>query len=310
MKSSILLLALCLALSEIHQAAAHPGSGIAVDEQGQVFFTDTGSGVWRVDQRGQLAQISKSAMHWMAYDKEGRFSEAPDEFGEWFGRLTPKGQKPTLISCSDFPCAVGKDGNLYYAKMHSLTIVRRTPAGTETVLASPKSFGIDGNRPVGANGMVAGEDGAIYLVSLESLNRTEGTGEHRLYAIAMDGSPRMIAKDFVPNLLPVAEQHPEVRPQYCRGMAVDRQGNVFIAVTGSRCIIKVTPQSEVTVVLNANRPWSPTGVDVSNGDLYVLEYDDETPTEGRNWPPRVRRMKKDGTVTTIASLRAPINNQP
>jgi hypothetical protein len=43
-------------------------------------------------------------------------------------------------------------------------------------------------------------------------------------------------------------------------------------------------------------------VDVFKGEVYVLEYDDETPTEGRNWPPRVRKVGRDGKVTTLATV--------
>ena len=88
-------------------AFGHPGSGIAVDEKGRIYFTDTGKGVWRIDADGKLTLISESAMHWMAIDRKGAFSNSPEQFGEWFGRLSPKGKTPTLISCSDFPCVVG-----------------------------------------------------------------------------------------------------------------------------------------------------------------------------------------------------------
>ena len=94
-------------------AVAHPASGIAVDDRGSVFFVDSEKGVLRVDNRGKLTLISESAMHFMALDRVGTFANSPPQFGEWFGRLTPKGENPTLISCSDFPCVVGKDGNLY-----------------------------------------------------------------------------------------------------------------------------------------------------------------------------------------------------
>lgn len=282
---------------------AHPGSGIAVDAQRRVFFTDTGLGIWRVDGDGKLTLISKSAMHWMAMDPKGHFADSPDEFGEWFGRLTPRGEKPTLISCSDFPCAVGKDGNLYYAKMHGLTILRRTPQGQETILVSREGFRIAADRPVGVNGMASGPDGTLYLVSLDSLNKHEGSGEHVLYAIGMDGTIEPRAKNFVRDILPESDRHPEVRPQYCRGMAVDEQGNVFVAVTGNRCVMKLTPAGDASVVLRASRPWSPTGVEVSQGDVYVLEYDDETPAEGRNWQPRVRKLDRDGKVVTIATVK-------
>ena len=298
------LSAAALILSGLYatRGAAHPGSGIAVDAKGAVFFTDTGKGVWRVDQSGKPTLISESAMHWMAIDRDGKFADAPQEFGEWFGRLTPRGEKPALISCSDFPCIVGKDGNLYYAKMHGLTIVRRTPEGRESVLVSREKFGIPADRPVGVNGMACGPDGTIYLVSLDSLNATVGSGEHAVYAVGTDGSVRTFAKDFIKEKLPERERHPEVRPEYCRGMAVDEKGDVYVAVTGNRCVMKLTPRGEPSVVLKCAKPWTPTGVDVFKGEVYVLEYDDETPTEGRTWPPRVRKVGRDGKVTTLATV--------
>jgi hypothetical protein len=36
--------------------------------------------------------------------------------------------------------------------------------------------------------------------------------------------------------------------------------------------------------------------------VYVPEYDDETPTEGRDWPPRVGKVGRDGKVTTVAAV--------
>src|SRR5688572_14094071 len=83
------------------RVSAHPGSGIAVDEQGQIYFTDTGEGVWKVDTKGALTLFSKSALHWMGYDEEGRFAHAPEKFG-FFERITPTGAKPALLLCSDF----------------------------------------------------------------------------------------------------------------------------------------------------------------------------------------------------------------
>src|SRR5688572_24292547 len=245
------LLVITVCTSSASRAVAHPGSGIVVDENGRVYFTDTGRGVWRVEGDGKLTLISKSAMHWMTIDREGKFADAPEEFGEWFGRLTPKGEKPTLISCSDFPCVVGKDGNLYSAYMHSLKIMRRTPDGRESILVSPEKFGIDASRPIGVNGIACGPDGSIYVISLDSLNRQVGSGEHALFAVSMDGSIRTLAKGFVKEKLPENERHPEARPEYCRGMAVDDQGNVFIAVTGSRCVMKLTQKGEASVILKA-----------------------------------------------------------
>jgi hypothetical protein len=71
---------------------------------------------------------------------------------------------------------------------------------------------------------------------------------------------------------------------------------------GNRCVMKLTPDRESSVVLRAEKPWAPTGVAEHDGEIYVLEYDDETPTEGRNWPPRVRKVTRDGKVETIAAI--------
>jgi sugar lactone lactonase YvrE len=299
----LVMAAIVVSTMSIDFAQGHPASGIAVDDQGNVFFVDSEMGVWCIDAQGKRTLVSESAMHFMAMDRTGKFANTPSKFGKWFGRLTPKGEKPTLISCSDFPSVVGKDGNIYYAHMHSLKIMRRTPEGMESVLVTPERFGIDTSRPIGVNGMACGPDGTIYVVSLDSLNRTVGSGEHALYAIALDGSIRIMAKNFVAQKLPESERHPEVRPEYCRGMAVDEQQNIFVAVTGSRCVMKLTPKGRGSVVLEAEKPWSPTGVDVSNGEIYVLEYDDETPAEARSWPLRVRKVGKDGKVETIATVR-------
>ena len=284
------------------RAYAHPGSGIAVDDRGAVYFTDTGRGVWRIEPGGDRKLVSDNALHWMAIDRVGGFADGPDDFAEFFWRATPRGAKPALVLCSDFPFAIGKDGNLYYARMHSPTIVRRTPAGAESILVDGKKLGIAADAPAGVNGVACAPDGSVYSVTIHSLNRTVGTGEHAIYAVAPDGSVRTVAKDFVKDVLPPDQQPPEVRPQYCRGLAVDGDGNVFVAVTGNRCVMKLSPSGEAGVVLRCEKPWKPTGVDVRGGEVYVLEYDDETPVEGREWPPRVRKVARDGAVSTVAAI--------
>ena len=92
-------------------AWAHPPSGIAVDDGGALYFCDGARGVWRVEPGAPPSRrtlVSDNALHWMALDRAGAFADAPDAFGEWFWRATPRGKKPALVLCSDFPCVVGK----------------------------------------------------------------------------------------------------------------------------------------------------------------------------------------------------------
>src|SRR5690349_16209930 len=46
----------------------HPGSGIVVDPQGQVFFQDSlGRAIWKIDAAGKLTKFNdKLGGHWMA----------------------------------------------------------------------------------------------------------------------------------------------------------------------------------------------------------------------------------------------------
>src|SRR5262249_60253919 len=68
----LLGLAICLTAAP---ALAHPGAGIVVDRQGQVFFIDTGAGVWKIDRQGQLKKHPGDAFHWMAIDRRGGLTQ-------------------------------------------------------------------------------------------------------------------------------------------------------------------------------------------------------------------------------------------
>ena len=85
-------------------AFAHPGSGIVVDREGQVYFTDTGVGVWKVDLRGRMTRHQGPAYHFMTIDLRGRFSQRHMPRGTG-GELPVVGLDPTLILSSDFPVA-------------------------------------------------------------------------------------------------------------------------------------------------------------------------------------------------------------
>src|SRR6186997_2191567 len=110
---------------------AHPGSGIVLDKEGNIYFTDTGKGVWKIDTQGKLSFLPASRFHWMTIDATGFFANSSKSFGEYFERVTSKSDKPDLIMCSDFPLVVNKDGNIYYANTRrgSGKIIKRAPDG-------------------------------------------------------------------------------------------------------------------------------------------------------------------------------------
>jgi hypothetical protein len=76
---------------------AHPGSGIVLDKEGNIYFTDTGKGVWKIDTEGKLSFLPASKFHWMTIDANGNFAGSPKSFGGYFERVTSKTNKPDLI---------------------------------------------------------------------------------------------------------------------------------------------------------------------------------------------------------------------
>jgi hypothetical protein len=77
---------------------------------------------------------------------------------------------------------------------------------------------------------------------------------------------------------------------------------VYAAATSCHCVIKITPGGKVETVLKAERPWSPTGVATQGRDVYVLEYTNANGPATEGWRPRVRKLGRDGKVTTLATI--------
>jgi len=282
-------LMLCISLGTV--ATAHPGSGIVVDKYGQVYFTDTGKGIWKIDNQGKLTFIPASKFHWMTIDPVGYFAESPKSFGQYFERVTAQSNKPALIMCSDFPIVVGKDGNIYYAdtRRSSAKIIRRTADGKESVLAKDKIFEF-------ISGIAVGGDGSLYITEASNAN------SNTIRKITMSGTVSIIAT-FAGNS--GSDSPLETGPAYCRGLSVDSAGNIYVAATGSRSVLKITPQGKVTTILQVTSPWTPTGVAVFHGEVYVLEWHDVAPenSEVRTaYIPRVRKIGQDGKVTTLATV--------
>jgi hypothetical protein len=93
---------------------AHPGSGIALDRQGNVFFVDTGHGVWRLDSKGHLSDWGRPAFHWMALDLDDRFGATRLPYSA-NAEMRVTGKEPRVVVSSDYPVVIGADGALYYA---------------------------------------------------------------------------------------------------------------------------------------------------------------------------------------------------
>lgn len=280
-------------------AVAHPGAGIVVDRQGQVFFLDTGAGVWKIDRQGRLEKHRGAAFHWMAIDHRNGFTQRDMPKGTG-GDLPVVGPDPTLILSSDFPVAVGPDGALYYPKAEDnrVKVMRVAPGGKPSAFATlpvATEIGPDGKAaPVPwIHGLAAGPGGALYYAERDAVRKVAAAGAVSLVAgkIAVSGCVR-----------PPAATDERLGPAL-RGLDVAADGTVYVAASACGALLKITPGGEVSVAARAEESWTPTGVAISGDDVYVLEYWFVKSDRREDWLPRVRKLSRDGKATVIAAVQ-------
>jgi hypothetical protein len=271
---------------------AHPGSGIVVDRRGEVYFLDTGSGVWKIDLQGKLTHLPGPRFHWMTLDADDCFSTTHLPNGAR-GDVTRVGTSPTLLVASDYPLAIAASGNLYYPSYTAgsgLQLIELTPADQTRVMTTLSTAGSENLRWL--NGLAAGADGSLYYTEDDAIRRISTRGE----------VSTIIAKPKIPTCVSIAGTS---RPML-RGLAADSQGTIYVAASGCGSVLKVSASGQVTTIHQLQSPWTPTAVALFEGNIYVLEYLQTAasmePEDRSAWLPRVRKITADGRTRIIANI--------
>jgi len=279
---------------------AHPASGIVADAEGQVFFVHTGRGACKIESDGKLTYIhTDTGGHWMALDPERKFaSAAPNRL---FEKVTHSGVKPMLLYASGgAPLVVNRDGNLYYGSGFpegedtapgGYTLTRMSPDGTRALFA-PELKTILATLEEAVTGLAADRDGTLFVACPNAILK-----------VKMDGTVSTLVHPVVVKDCDFVSTESRSRffhAPYLRGLDVAENGTVYAAVTGCRCLVKVTPQGKIETVLKAEQPWAPTGVAVRGNEILVLEYSNAD--QPKPWVPRVRKLGPDGKVTTLVTI--------
>lgn len=272
-------------------AHAHPGSGIAVDRTGAVFFVDSGSGLWKIGAAGTISKIPGAAYHWMALDAANAFARTrlPRERNT---DMTAAGSNPTILLASDYPIAIGTDGNLYYplnVDGKPLRMMKVTPQGATSVLADIPASKKGPLRWI--NGLAAGPDGALFF-----------TDDNAIWRMTSRGQASTVATIQSPPNATLVPMHTKDMGPMLRGLAVDSKGVIYVAATADGRVLKVTPDGKTETILQVQSPWSPTAVAIHGSDLYVQEYLHTTGDDRKEWLPRIRKITADGKQTIIATV--------
>jgi len=282
-------LAVAVTLAAATPAMAHPGSAIVVDRLGQIWFLDTGDGLWKIDTHGALIHVGGNRFHWMTLDQDNRFS----------GTALPRdvariGTSPTLLIASDYPIAMGQDGNLYYPSVgprRRVQIMRQLPSGATSVLATLPATAADGKPLEWLNGLTSGADGALYFTENNSIRR-----------VSMEGQITTVATNLhVAGCVSIPGNAPS-DSLFLRGLSVDAAGVMYVAASGGGSVRRISPDGRVTKLVQLEPPWSPTAVALFGTDVYVLEYLHTEVEDRRAWVPRVRKISADGNSVIIAKV--------
>lgn len=286
-------------------ARAHPASGIVVDAQGRIHFSDLET-VWRLDAQGRLTVfrpgVSGRHVHELTIDAEGNVygADVSYESQKWISavwRRTPEGRETYLVAPTDNPprgLSIWRDaeGNNYFVEQNNHTkretlLLKRSPRGDVSTLAGGAYGHADGKgaqaRFASVGGMTFGGDGSIYLSDGATLRRVSTDGTVRTLATKLD---EKFADDT------------SVGYGGLFGLTVDGGGTTYVADYGNRRVLKITPDGKVSRALRAESLWSPTGVVATHdGKVLVLEV--------RFMPvdiytgPRVRELSADGSVRVL-----------
>lgn len=286
-------------------AGAHPGWGIVVDRQGQICFSDVARNcVWRIDAQGKLtAFLTGKHSHQLVIDEDGNiygehlyYDAARQLFASSLWKIAPQGTMTTKNG-EGLGSTMDRSGNLYYwngnnnLRRGESQILRKTPEGKISVVAGSDWGYADGKGSAAkfstVGGTACGPDGSLYL--------TDGSAVRR---VMTDGTVKTLARDLLK-----PSENPGWTGLWNRlmGLAVDEQGNVYVADSAERRLLKITSDGNVATVLRARWLWAPTGVTLAGGDIYVLENQFIPGFFG----PRVQKISPNGRVTTLATVVDP-----
>lgn len=294
---------------------AHPASGIVVDRAGNIYFSDLET-IWKWDKQGQITVFREGErgrhVHELSIDDQDNIYGADVSYNPstkgWISdvwRMTPDRKFNYLLEPTEHPprgWSIWQDGagNMLFIEQNNHTkretlLLRRTPAGIVTTLAGGPYGQADGKgnqaKFSSVGGMSLGSDGSVYLTDGESLRK-----------VTMDGTVTTLARNLKARTSGDSPRLFADNDGGLAGLTVDPAGNVYVADSGNRRLLKVNNEGKVDIILRSEPPYFPTGVTAAGGILYVLEVGLTLP--GAWSGPRIKRIDGDGKVTILATVGA------
>lgn len=327
-------IAVAFCLLFVGEARAHVAWGIVLDGQGQVYFANVlhGGTVWKIDAQGRLSRfVTGKHSHGLVIDDQGnlygeqiRYDNAVNRWTTILWKATPDGALTDFFNFAgetlvEDVLLFDASGNRYFWRGNvnvkgESQIVKLAPDGKTSVLAGGDWGHRDGLgqaaqfRKLGA--LAWGPDSGLASGQASGLGRslfmTEGGGG-AVRRITMDGTVTTLGGVPLAGVMHGAPD--EATAASLMGLAVDEQGNVFVADHDHGCLRRIAPDGSISTLAASGWFWKPSGVAVQAGALYVLEHSLTTSDalgifSALEVGPylRVRRIAADGTATNLTTI--------
>lgn len=227
------------------------------------------------------------------------------------GGVAPPASAAALGAQLQYPegLAIDANGNLYIAETGNHVVRKLATDGTLTLVAGNGTPGYsgDGGSATGAQlnspaAVAIDPSGNLYISDSGNNVIREVTPDHAISTFAGGGTGVCSGGGAAAGvqLLDPA------------GLAVDSQGDLYIADSGHGCVLEITPAGQVSTIAGGSAPVSdvflsdqttanattlyiPQGVAVdSSGNVYIADTGNAC----------VRKVKPDGTITVVAGSGA------
>jgi gliding motility-associated-like protein len=244
--------------------------GISMDADGNTYIAESGGGIRMISASGQVSSIGTDALPGPPFN-------------------VPKLNNPRGV-------VKDKSGNLFVANYSNHNILKITPSGTITVFAGINQAGTadgpgDVANIINPNGIAIDKDDNLYVSDgNNAIRKISPTG----YVFTLAGQPSAGTIDGLGRAAKFKKP---------AGLAVDNDGNIYVADQGGFVIRKIAPNGLVSTIAGSGNFGtgdgtrttanfqSPMGITVdASGNVYLTD----------NGVGTVRRISPDGEVKTIA----------
>lgn len=240
-------------------------TGIAVDNSGNIFISDTGNhSIRKITPDGNVSTFAGSTRYydwWYSDGSNAGFSDGNTTSAKF---SYPKG------------IAVDNSGNVFVADTGNNRIRKITPDGNVSTFTGKDAGFSDGNAQNAKfshpNGMTIDRNGNLFVID-------EGNSKIRKITPSgvvstVNGSSGAFYTDNDNNF------------HYIRGITVDSFGNLFITDLKNSTIKKITPDGNISNVYSGD-VYSAIAIDPTSGNLFISGYG------------RIKKITPNGVITAF-----------